>query len=131
VIEPDLDEQRTLTTIFGMHDLGVSVPSIVNRLDSTGVAPPQGQRWYRTAVYRVLRHAGRIPEVLRAPKRREIAQAAEHDRERTIAVASALREQGLSLRGIAAALLVQGLPPPRGGAWHARTLSSMLGYERP
>jgi hypothetical protein len=43
-----------------------------------------------------------------------------------------LREQGLSLHAIAAALTAQGIPTPRGGAeWRASSVQSVLGYRRP
>jgi hypothetical protein len=43
-----------------------------------------------------------------------------------------LRDQGLSLNAIAAALNDEGIPTPRGGAeWRASSVQAALGYRRP
>jgi hypothetical protein len=43
-----------------------------------------------------------------------------------------LREEGLSLNAIAAALNAEGIPTPRGGAeWRASSVQAALGYRRP
>lgn len=45
---------------------------------------------------------------------------------------SNLRQQGLSLHAIAAALNAEGIPTPRGGSsWRASSVQSALGYRRP
>ena len=43
-----------------------------------------------------------------------------------------LRERGLSLNAIAAALNDEGIPTPRGGSeWRASSVQAALGYRRP
>ncbi len=56
---------------------------------------------------------------------------ARHDPEAARRIAE-LRDQGLSLGAIAAALNADGIPTPRGGAeWRASSVQGALGYRRP
>jgi hypothetical protein len=71
----------------------------------------------------------REPHPTRRPRGRPGLSAADPELARRL---SALRERGLSLQAIAAALNDEGVPTPRGGAeWRPSSVQAALGYRRP
>ncbi len=54
---------------------------------------------------------------------------ADDGEQQVIAIATELREAGLSLRAVGAALADRGLLPRSGGRWHAKTVRSLLAAE--
>jgi DNA invertase Pin-like site-specific DNA recombinase len=66
------------------------------------------------------------PKVDTAAGRAAIAEKAEAYAARVRPTVAALREQGLSLRQIAAQLVAEGIKTPRGGVWTAAAVSKLL-----
>ena len=66
------------------------------------------------------------PAAAAARGRAVLAAAAAPARERAVPIIRRLRAEGLSLRGIVAALVAEGVPPLRGGAWHPETVRKLL-----
>jgi DNA invertase Pin-like site-specific DNA recombinase len=132
LVEIDPQAQEVLQRIVAEHDSGVEVPQIVKDLNQEGLKTLRGRDWHRVQVYQILRRAGRLPETQGLSRRKSRLEVeARRDKRSAAEVARALRTQGMSLRAIGRALIAQGLAPPRGGKWHASTLSTWLGYERP
>ncbi|HAN92991.1 MAG TPA: hypothetical protein DCQ33_13060 [Nitrospira sp.] len=127
---PDEEQQKGLRRILELHDAGTGIEEIIRTVNSEGLRSSRGKRWHRPALYRLLRREGRIARHLQIQRPKRWRELAAHDRNRTLAVAQALRAQGLSLRQIGAALSAQGLTPPGGRRWHASTLATLLGYMR-
>lgn len=101
-----------------------SLVAIDLRLDT---AQAEGRRSIR--LLREIHRWGREPELPRRPPGRPGLEAVAPDVAHRI---SRLRESGLSLHGIAAALNADGIPTPRGGlCWRASSVQSALGYRRP
>jgi len=65
------------------------------------------------------------PAAAAARGRAVLAAAAAPARERAVPIIRRLRADGLSLRGIVAALVAAGVPPPRGRAWHPETVRKL------
>ena len=66
------------------------------------------------------------PAAAAARGRAVLAAAAAPVRERAVPIIRRLRAEGLSLRGIVAALVAEGVPPLRGEAWHPETVRKLL-----
>ena len=66
------------------------------------------------------------PAAAAARGRAVLAAAAAPARERAVPIVRRLRAEGLSLRGIVAALVAEGVPPLRGDAWHPETVRKLL-----
>jgi hypothetical protein len=128
--------EQALLEVEHLRDVAGSLKQLVALLDWLGEADadlvaadldldtrtPEGQR---TA--RLLREiAAWEPE--RPRGRRGLA----HHAPETARRIADLRDQGLSLNAIAAALNAEGVPTPRGGAeWRASSVQAALGYRRP
>ncbi len=117
------NEMEIVARILELFDAGTSARQIAERLTAEKVAAPQGNRWYATAVRRILerheRPSGRKRPGTRIPR--------VWDRECATELALALRKEGLSLRAIADRLDAARLAPARGGEWHAASILTLLG----
>lgn len=87
---------------------GLSLREIGRKLGKEGMVPPRARAW----------HAATVADLLVYRDRADPASAAQRAYE--------LRQEGWSLREIAAQLLHEGHRPPRGERWHAASIHSLL-----
>jgi hypothetical protein len=87
---------------------GMSLRQVGHKLSSLGLVPPRAKAW----------HAATVADLLTNSPVATPISAGERARE--------LRQQGWSLRAIAAQLVQEGHVPPRGGRWHPASVASLL-----
>lgn len=87
---------------------GMSLRQIGHKLSSLGLIPPRAKAWHAATVADLLMNRPAATRVSPGERARE------------------LRQQGRSLRAIAAQLVQEGHVPPRGGRWHPASVASLL-----
>lgn len=102
------DKDEAATEARTLRSQGLSLREIGRRLRKLGLVPPRGGEW----------HAATVLELLTYRSEADPVSAAE--------VARKLRDAGHSLRQIALLLMQEGHLPPRGGRWHAASVSALL-----
>jgi hypothetical protein len=117
-----LGELVTLLAWLGEADAGLIAMDV--GFDSSAAASGPG-----VAVLREVESWDREPHPGRRPRGRPGLSSVDPELVERLEL---LRERGLSLRAIAAALNAEGVPTPRGGAeWRPSSVQAALGYRRP
>ena len=124
-MEPVSTEQEIIKQMIRLHSDGAEIKRIAAFLNDKGIPARRGGAWHARLIGIILEREGhhdrkRFRKTPMAPMICDRRCSAER--------AQAMRSEGCSLREIGRRLRKEGLVPPRGGKWHASTVSELLAH---
>jgi len=125
ILEPVEEEQAVIRQVATWRSDGRDFKAIAARLQSQGILSRRGRPWTPSVLSLILEREGHHQRS-RFHKSHNTVHVC--DKGRAADSARRLRADGYSLRAIGHRLRKEGLVPPRGGEWHAASVSELLRF---